>query len=66
MHRIHSDGAFFRQVKDGKLHGLVRTHSDELILAGNEKFERDIVTKLQQMFKFSKIERTALNTVDLI
>ena len=59
MHQVHADGTLFSYVKDGKLHGLVRTHSDELILAGNEKFERDIVTKLQQMFKFSKIEKNS-------
>jgi hypothetical protein len=59
MHRIHSDGALFTYVKDGKLHGLVTTHSDDLILAGDKMFERDIVTKLQQMFKFSKVEKNS-------
>ena len=39
------------------LHGLVTTHSDDLILAGDEMVERDIITKLQQMFKFSKVEK---------
>ena len=29
---------------------------DDLILAGNKKFEKDITSKLQEMFKFSKIE----------
>ena len=38
MHRIHSDGAMFSYVKDGKLHGIVTTHSDDLILAGDDAF----------------------------
>ena len=46
----------FSYVKDGKLCGLVTTHSDDLILAGNEVFEKDISSKLQQVFQFSKIE----------
>ena len=59
MHRIYSDGALFTYVKDGKLHGLVTTHSDDLILAGDETFEKDITTKLQEMFKFSKVEENS-------
>ena len=57
MHRIHSDGALFSYVKEGKLHGIVTTHSDDLILAGDEKFDEDITAKLKQIFKFSKIEK---------
>ena len=59
MHRVHSDGALFTYVKDGKLCGLVTTHSDDLILAGNDVFERDISSKLQQVFQFSKIENNS-------
>ena len=56
MHRVHSDGALFTYVKDGKFHGLVTTHSDDLILAGDNIFEKDISSKLQKIFKFSKVE----------
>ena len=57
MHRIHSDGALFTYVKKGKLHGIVTTHSDDLILAGDNIFERDITAKLKEIFKFSKFEK---------
>ena len=56
MHRIHSDGALFTFVKDGRLQGIIATHSDDLILAGNDTFEEEITAKLQEMFQFSKIE----------
>ena len=56
MHRVHSDGAMFTYVKDGKLHGIVTTHSDDLILAGDEMFEKNITSKLKEMFIFSKFE----------
>ena len=49
-------GHYSHNVKDGKLQGLVTTHSDDLILAGNETFEKDITSKLQEMFTFSKVE----------
>ena len=57
MHRIHSDGAMFCYVKNGKLHGIVTTHSDDLILAGDESFEENITSKLKDMFTFSKFEK---------
>ena len=56
MHKIHSDGSLFTYVKNGELQGLITTHSDDLILAGNELFEEDIESKLKEMFQFSKIE----------
>ena len=56
MHRVHSDGAMFTYVKEGKLHGIVTTHSDDLILAGDETFEENITVKLKDMFTFSKFE----------
>ena len=59
MHRVHCDGALFTYVREGKLHGLVTTHSDDLILAGDDIFENEIVAKLQKAFKFSKIEKNS-------
>ena len=56
MHRVHSDGALFCFVKNDKLHGIVVSNIDDLILAGDDTFEADIESRLQQMFKFSKIE----------
>ena len=46
LYRIHSDGALFSYVTEGKLHGVVTTHSDDLILAGDDTFDKDIVSKL--------------------
>ena len=56
MHKVHSDGALFTYVKNDKLQGIITTHSDDLILAGNDVFEEDIESKLKDMFQFSKIE----------
>ena len=59
MHRMHSEGAIFSYVKNGKLHGVIATHSDDLIIAGDEVFEIDIEKKLKEIFKFSKIEENS-------
>ena len=56
MHRVHSDVALFTYVKEGKLHGIITTHSDDLIMAGTDKFEKEVTSKLQDIFQFSKIE----------
>ena len=56
MHQIHSEGALFSFVKEGKLHGIVVTNTDDLILAGDDVFEKEITEKLQEIFRFSKIE----------
>ena len=56
MHQIHSDNALFSYVKNGKLHGIIVTNTDDLILAGDDVFDKDITTKLLQIFKFSKLE----------
>ena len=56
MHRVHSDWAMFTYVRNGKLHGLVTTHSDDLILAGDDIFDEEITSKLRDMFTFSKFE----------
>ena len=46
----------FTYVKNDKLHGVVTTHSDDLILAGDDTFEEDITSKLKETFTFSKFE----------
>ena len=59
LHRVHADGALFTYVKNGKLQGLITTHSDDLILAGNDIFEKEVISKLKEVFKFSKIEENS-------
>ena len=56
MHQVHADGTLFSYVKDGKLHGLIVSHVDDLLIMGNSKFEMDIEKKLSGTFIFSKIE----------
>ena len=56
MHKVHSDGAFFTYVKEGKLLGLIALHVDDLMIAGNDQFQADIVSNLKKTFLFSKIE----------
>ena len=56
LHKVHADGALFTYVVDGKLHGLIASNVDDLILAGDEKFKTEVEEKLQGVFKFSKIE----------
>ena len=48
-------------MKDGKLQGLVVSNVDDLILAGNKTFEKDVTKKLQNILKFSKIEEKSFN-----
>ena len=43
-------------MKNGKLQGLVVTNVDDLILAGNKTFEKEVTEKLKGVLKFSKIE----------
>ena len=56
LHKVHSDGALFTYVQGGKLQGLVVVNVDDVILAGNEKFEADVEEKLKTIFRFSKVE----------
>ena len=59
MHKVHSDGSLFTYVKNAKLQGFITTHSDDLILAGNDLFENEIKCNLKEMFQLSKIEGNA-------
>ena len=43
-------------MKEGKLHGLIILNVDDLIIAGTELFEKEVVAKLQDVFRFSKVE----------
>ena len=56
LHKVHVEGALFSYVKKGKLCGLVVSHVDDLLMAGNEEFEREVERKLSEFFKLSKIE----------
>ena len=56
LHEVHSDGAVFTYVIGGRLQGLIISNVDDLLLIGNEKFDKEIVDKLQTVFRFSKIE----------
>ena len=57
MHQVHADGTLFCYVKNGKLHGLIVSHVDDLLIMGDSQFESDIEKKLSQIFIFSKIEK---------
>lgn len=56
MHKIHSDGALFTYIKNGKLQGFIASHVDDWFMAVNYTFEKDITEKLKEKFKFSKIQ----------
>ena len=59
LHKVHADGAFFVYVKNGKLHGLIVSHVDDLLVMGDEVFEREVEHKLKEKFIFSKIEENS-------
>ena len=61
LHKVHSDGAMFVYVKDNKLQGLVLSHVDDLLLAGNSTFKTEVEEKLKEFFTFSKIEENSFN-----
>ena len=61
MHKVNTEGALFTYVKNGKLHGIVVSHVDDLLLAGDEEFKMDIESKLKVHFKLSKIETGSFN-----
>ena len=43
-------------VKNGKFHGLVASIVDDLIIAGDEVFAKEVEEKLKNTFVFSKLE----------
>ena len=53
---MHAEGALFTFVKDGNFHGLVVSHVDDLLMIGDEVFEREVEDKLRDVFVFSKVE----------
>ena len=59
MHQVHADGTLFTYVKEGKLNGLIVSHVDDLLMMGNEQFEKEIEMRLPDVFKFSKVEQTS-------
>ena len=56
LHDVHSDGSVFTFVRDGKFHGLVVSHVDDLLLIGDDVFEEEVEDKLKVEFVISKIE----------
>ena len=56
MHQVHADGTLFSYVKEDKLHGLIVSHVDDLLIMGDAKFESEIEKRLSNTFIFSKIE----------
>ena len=56
LHEVHSDGAVFTYVVEGKLQGLIISNVDDLLMIGNELFNNEVVEKLKDVFKFSKVE----------
>ena len=55
LHKVHSDGALFTFVVEGKLHGLIVIHVDDLILAGDDYFHETITDSLLHTFKFRSV-----------
>ena len=41
LHKVHSDGALFTYVREGKLHGLIVVNVDDISLAGDKKLEEE-------------------------
>ena len=56
MREVSGNSALFTMHSDGKLIGLVCSHVDDLLMAGNEKFKTILTDKVLKMFKFSKVE----------
>ena len=55
---LSGDSAFLTFHIKGKLVGFVCLHVDDLLMAGNLQFEKTVVTKLMETFKFSKLEQS--------
>ena len=61
LHKVHAEGAVFSYVKKNKLHGLVVSHVDDLLMIGDSKFQDEVETKLSEFFKLSKVESGTFN-----
>ena len=61
LHEVHSEGALFTYVVEGKLHGIIVSHVDDLLVVGDEKFKKEVEEKLASIFKFSKMEKDDFN-----
>ena len=51
LHKVHSDGALFTFVKGDKLHGLVATNVDDLLMIGDDTFEEEVTKKVTGAFR---------------
>ena len=56
MRKVSGNSALFTMHVKGKLIGLVGSHVDDLLMAGNTMFKKLISDKILKMFQFSKIE----------
>ena len=59
LHKVHADGAIFTYVKEEKLMGFIVAHVDDLFMAGNDTFHKEVTEKLQTVFQFSKISENS-------
>ena len=57
---LDGDEAFnFRHDENGNLEGMISSHVDNFILAGREKFLKEITSKIAQKLEISKLKRMA-------
>ena len=57
MKRVSGDLALFTLHVDGKFCGFICTHVDDLLMAGNDQFQKLVCDKLYKKFQFSKVEK---------
>ena len=55
MKQSMGDNCLFYYRKENKLEGLLIIHVDDYLSAGTEIFQKDIILKLRQKYKFRKI-----------
>ena len=57
MLRLKGDEAYYHcHNKDGVLEGMISSHVDDFILAGNEEFLEEITNKIRKKLDISKLE----------
>ena len=61
--RSKYDFALFLHFKEGKLVGFIAMHVDDLIHAGTEDFNKEIIEPLKKFFKFGSMSKEAFKYV---